>query len=134
MLRLEPVVPSLLVRSLQLRLGLFRQREEIRQMPAPPPRFLVVLAQALQRIVAYRLQKPIARHAAVRFRQYQILVRQRGEQIEPLFGGGHTPGPSLRTEKKIFYRAAGSLPPPTSSARAAPPAQSPAGCRPGDSR
>ena len=53
-------------------------------MPASPPRFPITLAQMLQRIVAYRFQQVVAGRAVLLARHHQILVGERGKQVQHL--------------------------------------------------
>src|SRR5271157_3158082 len=82
MLRLQPIEPFLLVCARQLRLGLLRQCDEIRQMPALPFSLLATLTQPVACIRAHGLQEPVATRAFSLFGNHQAFVDKRSKQLQ----------------------------------------------------
>ncbi len=87
----QPADPGVLLGPAGVRLGFFGQRDVVGHMPAPRSLAFAALVQAIQRVLAHRLQHPVT-WAAIRcvaIDREQRLVVQRGQQRQRfVFVGG----------------------------------------------
>src|SRR5262249_48951080 len=83
----QPIQPLPLLRSGELRLRLFCQRQEPAAMPPPRPLRLSRFQQPIPRILPHRLQQPIPPLALPLFIEDERLLYQAPEQVQhpPLY-------------------------------------------------
>src|SRR5207244_6425396 len=78
----HPIEPHALVWTDQRRERLLGKRQDPREMTMSPLRFFAGFAQAIERVLAYRLQHPIASRSLVLLGEDEVLVRQGCEQAD----------------------------------------------------
>src|SRR6266496_1319315 len=78
----HPIDPETLLGPDQRLERFLGKRQDPREVPTSPLRFLVGFTQSIERVLAYRLQHPITSRSLVFFGEDEILVRQGCEQAD----------------------------------------------------